>query len=118
MARSFRDAQGREWHPRITVATLAAYEDLTGIALLTAGQNIHAGKMGNLARLAFLACKEEAHERKSDWDDFAGALKTQAQVESLGQATLEAFADFSPSPSQEKNQPATANPGPGAPSTN
>lgn len=116
MSKSFRDAQGREWHPRITVATLADYEDLTGIALLTAGRDIHAGKMGNLVRLAFLACRLEVADRKCDFKDFAEALTTQAHVEALSQAVQAAFADFSPNPSLVKA--AAGNPGPGAPSTN
>jgi len=120
VAKSFKDAQGREWHPKVTCLTLQRYEEDAGIALLTAfnapapkketdqargrrmNEVLFHGRMGNLVKLAFFACAREIQERGVGQEDFAEALADQAMMVAASEAAGEALADFFQSRPAEK----------------
>lgn len=113
--KSFTDAAGRVWHPRITVATLCDFEEQTGIAMLTAGSNFHQGKLSVLIRLAFLACEKEVAEHELAFKDFAAALTDQEMTKRACDAIGTALADFFQSQTQTPEK--VASPGAGGAST-
>ena len=100
---SFVDAEGNRWTPRVTVHTIAQFEEETGVGIIEA-----AGDPGGLVkvmrsisrvmRLAYLACDREAAQRGIDYETFCRQFDG-AQLTGLCEATGEALAHFFPAES-------------------
>lgn len=112
MPKSFKDALGREWHPKVTCLTLQRYEESTGICLLKVfgqaapegeteadrrrrmNEALFGSKIGAQTKLVFAACAREAAERKVSQEDFAEGLDSQEILVAAAEALTEALADF------------------------
>ena len=93
-SRSFTDAAGTLYRPRIDVRALVKFETQTGVCLLNAGPDPFQGKLTNLMRLAFLACDEQVTQAGRDFDTFCAAFTSETLTRGLSEATAGALADF------------------------
>ena len=90
---SFRDAQGREWHPVVNCNTMLMFERETKCGAFSPEtlQEIQSGGMvGKILTLAFLACRCEAEERGETLNEFCESLDSDIQLRNLADAIGEA----------------------------
>lgn len=67
---TIKDDTGAEWTiGRVKTSHMRKFEDATGLSLLNAG-NLARAKLGDMLRLAFFICAEQARERQLDFDEF------------------------------------------------
>ncbi len=101
-----RDAQGRQWHPKITCGTLMRFETHTGRKFFDPQtlQNLEKSlSVGDLIALAFFSCREESRARNVALDDFADSFTSDIQMLSIAEAIGPAIALFFQS--QQKSNP-------------
>ena len=93
----FKDAQGREWHPVITVNTMRLFERETNCGAFapeTLQEIQSGGKIGKMVTLAFLSCKAEVKERSETLDEFCESFENDIQLKALVDATAAAAVLF------------------------
>jgi hypothetical protein len=90
----FKDALGNEWHPRITVGTIARFEEETGITIPEIFKPENISKVSVVTRLAFHACARQVRERKMDFEKFADSFENDTQLKAMTDSVVSAIRSF------------------------
>jgi len=105
MSHAFKDAEGREWIVRVTVATIKRIRDTIGLDILDGENSIAllSSDPVTLCDVLYLSCKDDADNRNVSDEEFGRALWGDA-LDAATNAFLEALADFFRNPRQRKEE--------------
>jgi len=90
----FKDALGNEWHPRITVGTIARFEEASGLTIPDMFKPENISRVSVITRLAFHACARQASERKLDFARFADSFESDTQLKAMTESVMASLGNF------------------------